>query len=94
MNEATCASDLTKSVNVLDAIIWLKTSWDSGKPITIQKCFSNCGFTQAVFADPEENTTYVPLTVVWVLWWKLVELPGKCMQILSGSCYKQGNCED
>ena len=57
MNEASCASDLAKSVNVLDAIMWLKTAWDNVKPTTIQKCFAKCGFTQAVFSDPEEDTT-------------------------------------
>ena len=57
MNEASCASDLTKSVNDLDAIMWLKTAWDNVKPTTIQKCFAKSGFTQAVFADPEEDTT-------------------------------------
>ena len=57
MNEASCASDLTKSVNVLDAIMLLKTAWDNVKPTTIQKCFAKSGFTQAVFADPEEDTT-------------------------------------
>ena len=55
MNEASCASDLAKSVNVLDAIMWLKSAWDNVKPTTIQKCFAKCGFTQAVFADPEED---------------------------------------
>ena len=56
MNEASCASDLAKSVNVFDAIMWLKNAWDNVKRTTIQKCFAKCGFTKAVFADPEDDT--------------------------------------
>ena len=56
MNEASGASDLAKRVNVLDAIMWLKNAWDNVKPTTIQKCFAKCDFTNAVFADPEDDT--------------------------------------
>ena len=65
MNEASCAcaSDSAKSVNVLDAIMWLKTVWDNVKPTTIQKCFAKCGFTQAVLLI-KGKTLHVPLTVV------------------------------
>ena len=56
MNEASGASDLAKRVNVLDAIMWLKNAWDNVKPTTIQKCFAKCGFTEAVFTDPEDDT--------------------------------------
>ena len=31
MNEATCASDLAKRVNVIDARMWLKNAWDNVK---------------------------------------------------------------
>jgi hypothetical protein len=48
---------LAKGLNVLDAIMWLKAAWDNVEPTTIQKCFTKCGFTQAIFADPEEDTT-------------------------------------
>jgi hypothetical protein len=40
MNEATCASDLAKSWNVLVAIMWLKTARDNVKPATIQNCLN------------------------------------------------------
>ena len=38
MDEAISASELAKKVNVLDAILWLKSGWDSVQPATIQKC--------------------------------------------------------
>ena len=55
MNEASGASDLAKRVNVLDAIMWLKNAWDNVKPTTIQKCFAKCGFSEAVFTDPDDT---------------------------------------
>ena len=56
MDEAACVSDLAKSVNILDAIMWLKSAWDSVKPTTIQKCFARCGFNKATCSDQEEDT--------------------------------------
>ena len=55
INEATCASDLAKRPNVLDAIMRLKNSWDNVKPTTIQKFFAKCGFTKAAIADPTDT---------------------------------------
>lgn len=55
MDTATCATDLAKKVNVLDAILWLKTAWDSVQPATIQKCFSKCGFNENRLE--EDNST-------------------------------------
>ena len=53
MDEATCATDLSKKVNILDAILWLKSAWDDVQPMTIQKCFAKCGFTET--SQPEED---------------------------------------
>ena len=41
MDEAISASELAKKVNVLDAILWLKSAWDNVQSATIQKCFTN-----------------------------------------------------
>ena len=38
------ATELSKSVSLLDAIIWLRVSWLRVKAETINKCFRNCGF--------------------------------------------------
>ena len=56
MNEVMCACDLAKSINVLDAKMWLKYAWDNVKQTTIQKYFAKCGFIEAVIADTEEDT--------------------------------------
>ena len=45
--EASCASDLAREVNLLDAIMWLKTAWDTVRPSTIRKHFAECGFVQS-----------------------------------------------
>ncbi len=54
MDEATSASDLARTVDVLDAIMWLKRAWDSVPDSTIVKCFRNCGFT--VPAPPQDQS--------------------------------------
>ena len=40
------ASAIIKSVTVLDAIRWLKLSWDEVNENTIRNCFQKCGFSQ------------------------------------------------
>ncbi len=42
-------------MNVLDAIMWLKDSWDNVKQISIQKCFINCGFPDQPVHVPVED---------------------------------------
>lgn len=71
MDDATQASDLAKSVNLLDAIRWVDQSWFAVKPSTIVKCFASCGFAQSDTdcqlhaADEEESESlaeaYQPL---------------------------------
>ena len=39
-----CSSELLKLINVLDAIYWVKSSWDEVEPSTIVKCFKKCNF--------------------------------------------------
>ena len=63
MDEAACASDLAKSVNILDAIMWLKSAWDSVKTTTIQKCFARCAFDKATCSDQEEETVIIDSTI-------------------------------
>ena len=79
MDEAACASDLAKSVNILDAIMWLKSAWDSVKPTTIQKCFARCGFNKATCSDQEEDTVIDSTITAFV---ESVEYLGRSMQIL------------
>ena len=58
MEEANSASELAKKVTLLDAIMWMKSSWDEVDPITIQKCFSKCGFGDVM--ETEEDDEIVP----------------------------------
>ncbi len=46
MEMASRASDITKTVDVLDAISWLSNAWKAVSPDTIRKCFANAGFVQ------------------------------------------------
>ena len=50
-NNAICASQLLKEVDVLQAIYWFKQAWDDVKAETIQKCFKNCGFKEHTLQD-------------------------------------------
>ena len=59
MDEATSANDLAKQVNVLDAIMWLKSAWDSVQPTTIQKCFQKCGFAAVSLSEGAEDNPVV-----------------------------------
>jgi transcriptional regulator with XRE-family HTH domain len=49
----TCnkATDVSRSVNVFDAVQWLSSAWDLIQSSTIQKCFKKAGFS---FSDDEE----------------------------------------
>uniref|UniRef100_A0A8C4QQL2 HTH CENPB-type domain-containing protein n=1 Tax=Eptatretus burgeri TaxID=7764 RepID=A0A8C4QQL2_EPTBU len=44
MDDANVASDVAKSINIIDAILWLNSAWEELTPFTIQKCFLKCGF--------------------------------------------------
>lgn len=44
MDECSSATDLAKTIDVLDALLWLKSAWECVSAMTIQKCFLKCGF--------------------------------------------------
>ena len=44
MHKEKCASEILEKIDVLQAFTWLKKSWDSVTPETIQKCFRQCCF--------------------------------------------------
>lgn len=50
MDDCSCALELPKRINMLDAIMWLKNAWDAVTPTTIEKCFAKCGFHET-FSD-------------------------------------------
>ena len=53
MDDSSCALELAKSVNVLDAILWLKRAWDAVKEVTIERCFAKCGFVDTLVGEDE-----------------------------------------
>ena len=50
MDECSCALELAKRINMLDAIMQLKNAWDGVTPTPIEKCFAKCGFLET-FSD-------------------------------------------
>lgn len=45
VDDCSLATEITKKINVLDAVKWVKYAWDEVKDVTIQKCFAKAGFS-------------------------------------------------
>ena len=54
MDTANTATELSKRVDVLDAIGWLWLAWCSVSPSTIVKCFARCGFVEEIETVADE----------------------------------------
>lgn len=46
MEETSSASELAKSITILDAIRWLDLAWTGVKASTVRKCFAYCGLEE------------------------------------------------
>lgn len=55
MDDASSATGISKAVNILDAILWLKCAWDAVSSVTIQKCFSKCGFNVPLRSENDSD---------------------------------------
>ena len=55
MDDARTATELSKSVNMLDAIGWLHLAWASVSESTVMKCFAKCGFSSDTRDDVPED---------------------------------------
>ena len=53
-----CGTDLLKQISILDAIYWIKHTWDEVETSTIIKCFQKSGF---VFSETEDNVISVDI---------------------------------
>ena len=63
MDECSIASKIAKTVTILDAIVWIKTVWDTLQASTIQKCFGKCGFivnTESIIPAGEDGMEDMP----------------------------------
>lgn len=47
MDEVSTATQLAKSITLLDAVRWLGNAWFAIKPSTCVKCFAHCGLVDA-----------------------------------------------
>lgn len=67
MDQVKSASELAKSINVLEALYYMKTAWNKVSSATIQNCFRKAGFhksngdTASVEWDSED---YLPLSTI------------------------------
>lgn len=77
MEYASSASDLSKSVNVLEALYFIKNAWNKVTPNTIQNCYAKAGFKKSVQEgvgidyDAEDD---LPLAILAEFW-------GNCNEI-------------
>ena len=57
MDDTSSASELSKKVNILDAILWLKNAWDTVAAVTTERCFAKCGFVESLVGTADEGET-------------------------------------
>jgi hypothetical protein len=55
MDEATCAEDLVKKINLLDVIYFIQKAWNKVTSATITNCFKKAGFRFNTHHSPEES---------------------------------------
>ena len=60
MDEVSTASQLAKSITLLDAVRWLGNAWHAVKPSTCVKCFARCGLVDAASTSPSEEEETIP----------------------------------
>nr|KAG5700829.1 hypothetical protein BaRGS_024215 [Batillaria attramentaria] len=55
IGECGSVSELSKDVDLFEAIVWLKSAWDLLKESTIRKCFAHCGISSNESSADGEN---------------------------------------
>ena len=55
IDSCSSATEVTKSVTVLNAITWIDKAWKEVQPMTIAKCFHACGFPQLPGSDTQAD---------------------------------------
>lgn len=79
MDGVSSASELSKSINVLEALYFIKKAWDSVTPNTIKNCFSKAGFKKSLQVQEGVNLEYdaeddMPLATLAEFWRNFSEI--------------------
>ena len=84
MDECNSATELSKQVNVLQAVTWIASAWREVSSSTIAKCFSHCGFNDVQLQEMTNSSDTVESNIQ-----QLLEIAsGAGMQVdMSGSEY-------
>ncbi|GBM01894.1 hypothetical protein AVEN_172392-1 [Araneus ventricosus] len=67
MKTASSASDIIKSVTVLDAVMWLSKAWKEISKQTIPKCFVEANFPANVCFEKHSSTEYIDVRDLQIL---------------------------
>ncbi|GBN24211.1 hypothetical protein AVEN_227886-1 [Araneus ventricosus] len=67
MKTASNASDIIKSVTVLDAVMWLSKAWKEIRKQTIQKCFAEANFPANVCIEKHSSTEDIDVRDLQIL---------------------------
>lgn len=67
MDTAKSASELSKKINVLDALCFVKASWDKIEASNIENCFRKSGFIQNSNVELFELEDDIPLATLFNL---------------------------
>lgn len=76
MDNVSAVSNLSKSINVLEALYFIKNAWNRVAPSTIQNCFSKAGFKKSdqFVTNDYEAEDELPLTILADFWKSYNEL--------------------
>ena len=90
MDDTQTATELSKHVDMLDAIQWLHLGWASVSDTTITKCFAKCGLGIDTADDAEEQPPEGPAYDAIVVGWSdFVSMGGLCVD---GRCHQNHRC--
>ncbi|GBO00103.1 hypothetical protein AVEN_105566-1 [Araneus ventricosus] len=67
MKRASNASDIIKSVTVLDAVMWLSKTWKEISKQTVQNCFVEANFPANICIEKPSSTENIDLRDLQIL---------------------------
>ena len=54
INDYLCASEITKDIDILQAITWVADTWKEVSDETIKNCFAKCGITEQTSENEDD----------------------------------------